>query len=163
MVSGKEAQATSLILTVAILFLLLLPIDVKAAGMSQGCSLWQRMCYPFLHASILHAAVNCWCLLSIVFNRTVMMWQMMVAYAIAVSYPSVWMGQTVTVGLSGMLFALLGIISMTSRKWYLNVAVIGSVILFGYLFPNINASLHLYCYIAGLAVGVINKPVQWAR
>lgn len=163
MVSGKETKVASLVLTVIIAVLLLIPIDVKAAGMSQGCSLWQRMCYPFLHASILHAAVNCWCLLSIVFNRTIMMWQMIAAYAVAVSYPSVWMGQTVTVGLSGMLFALLGIISVMSRKCYLNVAVIGSVILFGYLFPNINASLHLYCYIAGLAVGAINKPVLWTR
>ena len=50
---------------------------------------------------------------------------MIAAYAIAISYPSVWMGQTVTVGLSGMLFALLGTISLMSRKWYLNVAVIG--------------------------------------
>lgn len=161
MVSGKETKAASLVLTAVIAVLLLLPIDVKAAGMSQGCSLWQRLCYPFLHGSILHAAVNCWCLLSIVFNRTITVWQMIAAYAIAVSYPSVWMGQTVTVGLSGMLFALLGTISVMSRKWYLNVAVIGSVILFGYLFPNINASLHLYCYIVGLAVGFINKPVQW--
>ena len=163
MVSGKETKAASLVLTIVIAVLLLLPIDVKAAGMSQGCSLWQRMCYPFLHASILHAAVNCWCLLSIVFNRTIMMWQLMAAYVIAVSYPSVWMGQTVTVGLSGMLFALLGIISVMSRKCYLNVAVIGSVILFGYLFPNINASLHLYCYLVGLMVGLLTTPIRWTR
>lgn len=163
MVSGKETKAASLVLTIVIAVLLLLPINVKAAGMSQGCSLWQRVCYPFLHASILHAAVNCWCLLSIVFNRTIMMWQMIAAYVIAVSYPSVWMGQTVTVGLSGMLFALLGIISVMSRKCYLNVAVIGSVILFGYLFPNINASLHLYCYLVGLMVGLLTTPIRWTR
>lgn len=160
MVQGKETKATSLILTLVVLILLCLPIDIKSAGISQGCTLWQRLSYPFLHGSILHAGVNCWCLLSICFNRNTPMWQLIAAYVIAVSYPSILMNShTATVGMSGVIFALLGIISLTSRKWYVNVAFIMAIILFGYLLPNIDATLHLYCYLVGLIVGLLTKPI----
>ena len=163
MVSGAKTKVASLVLTVVVLTALCLPIDVKAVGLSRGCTLWQRMGYISLHGSILHALVNLWCLLSLCFNRNIPLWQFVTSYAIAVSYPTFLMGDGTTVGLSGMIFALLGMISLASSRWHVNVAFCMVIIGFGYLLPNIDASLHLYCYIAGLAVGAINKPVLWTR
>lgn len=163
MVSGKETKVASLVLTLVIAVLLLLPIDVKAAGMSQGCSLWQRMCYPFLHASILHAAVNCWCLLSICFNQSIHIWKLLAAYIIAISYPELFMGSQSTVGMSGLIFALLGIISLSAGRWYINIPILVCIASCGFLLPNINATLHLYSYIVGLMVGMLTTPLPWSR
>lgn len=166
MVQGKETKVASLVLTLIVFCLLCLPIDVSAVGVSQGCTLWQRLCYSFFHANIIHAAVNCWCLLSICFARPISIWQLVVAYIIASTYPidtlSAWYGnQLPTVGLSGVIFALLGIISVMSRKWWLNVAIIGSFIMAGFFLPHINATLHLYCYLVGLLVGLFTTPISW--
>ena len=163
MVSRTKTKVASLVLTLIVSCLLLLPIDVSTVGIRQGCTLWQRLCYPFLHASLLHAGINCWCLLSISFGSNIPLWKLVVAYLIAVSYPSILMGSQSTVGLSGLVFALLGTICVTSRKWYVNISIILGIICFGFLLPHINATLHLYCYLAGLLVGLLTKPVSWRR
>lgn len=163
MVSGKETKAASLVLTHIALVLLCLPIDANAVGISRGCSLWQRMCYPFFHATILHALVNCWCLLSIAFNSSIHIWKLMAAYIIAISYPDILMGSQPTVGLSGLIFALLGIISLSAGRWYINVPILLCIASCGFLLPNINATLHLYCYLVGLMVGLLTTPLRWKR
>ena len=168
MVPAEKTQAASLILTLLAFVLMLCPIDIRQWGISQGCTFWQRLAYPFLHASWLHVGLNCWCLLSIVFTRDIKPWQLIMAYIIAISYPVDLLSSTAqalspssplsTVGLSGFIFALLGTISLQSRKWYLNIAIIGTFIAIGFLLPGINATLHLYCYLAGLLVSVLTTP-----
>ncbi len=185
MVPAEKTQAASLILTLLAVVLMLCPIDIRQWGISQGCTPWQRLAYPFLHASWLHCAINCWCLLSIVFAREIKPWQLIIAYIIAISYPVDLLSSPLaseatpspsspllpsaaqalspssplsTVGLSGFIFALLGTNSLQSRKWYLNIAIIGLFIAAGFLLPGINATLHLYCYLAGLLVSVLTTP-----
>jgi hypothetical protein len=34
-------------------------------------------------------------------------------------------------------------------------------IIVGFLFPQVNAWVHLYCYVAGQMVGFLNAPVPW--
>lgn len=160
MVPSEKTQAASLVLTLITLCLLLCPIDIQLWGISRGCGLWQRLVYPFLHGSLLHCALNCWCLLSIVFFRRIPLWQLIAAYLIAITYPADLLGvQTATVGLSGVCFALLGIISLASIRCWLNIIAIGTFICVGFLLPNINASLHLYCYLAGLLVSLLTTPI----
>lgn len=198
MVPAEKTQAASLILTLLAFILMLCPIDIRQWGISQGCTFWQRLAYPFLHASWLHVGLNCWCLLSIVFTKDIKPWQLIMAYIIAVTYPVDLLSSALaseaspsspfsplaseatpspsspllpsaaqalspssplsTVGISGFIFALLGTISLQSRKWYLNIAVIGSFIAIGFFVPGINATLHLYCYLAGLLVSVLTTP-----
>lgn len=170
MVPSEKTQAASLVLTLITLCLLMCPIDIQHWGISRGCGLWQRLAYPFLHASLLHCALNCWCLLSIVFFRRIPLWQLIAAYLIAITYPidtlSAWLNCQLsiinsqsTVGLSGVCFALLGIISLASIRCWLNIIAIGTFICVGFLLPNINASLHLYCYLAGLLVSLLTTPI----
>lgn len=167
MVSEEKAKAASLVLTLTVIVLALCPVDISGIGIRQGCPLWQRLSYTFLHAGIMHAIANCWCLLSLTFGQRVRLWQLAVSYAIAVTYPvdticSLQASCLSTVGMSGLCFALIGIITPSARRaaFFLSLAMLLAA---GFLFPGVNATLHLYCCLAGLIVGLLTTPVSWKR
>ena len=87
------------------------------------------------------------------------------AYVIAVTVPVDTLGSFIniaspTVGLSAVVFVLFGSISFeVVRKWYYQGWMLLYLVV-GFLFPNTNAWLHLYCYLAGLLVALLNKPVK---
>jgi len=122
--------------------------------------------YPFVHASLLHCVVNCWCLLCIVFLYDIRPVMLIGAYIIAASYPCSFLdflypsGMLPTVGASGICYALLGRYSFgVKRKLYYQLwwaCFIG----IGFFFPNCNAWLHLYCYLCGLVLALLNKPIK---
>jgi membrane associated rhomboid family serine protease len=140
--------------------------DVAQFGIYQGCAVWKCLTYHFFHANIFHCLCNVWCLLSLVFAYPVKGWQMAAAFIIASLYPFLpslnsQLSTLPTVGLSGVCFALLGMQAfVVGRKLFFFSWVI-AFIAFGFLFPNNNALLHLYCYIAGLTVGFLNSPAPW--
>ena len=118
------------------------------------------MSYPFYHVGIVHALLNAWCLLSVVFIYDISMLRLCLAYIIAVFIPFICLSDTPTVGLSGLVFALFGSISFeVGRKVYYQLWMIAYLII-GFVFPNTNAWVHLYCYLAGCAVALLNKPVK---
>lgn len=135
--------------------------DWHAVGIYAGCPLRCRLLYPFFHANLLHAALNAWALLSIVFIYDVSVWRMLLAYVVAVSAPVGLMGLSApTVGLSGAVYFLFGSLSFeVGRKWYWQAWMLFYLGI-GFLFPNTNAWLHLYCYITGLAIALLNKPIE---
>lgn len=134
--------------------------DWSAVGVFSGCGLCSRLRYPFFHAGLLHAALNSWCLLSVVFIYEISLLRLVLAYCIAVSAPSLCLSDIPTVGLSGLVFALFGSISFeVERKAYYQLWMIAYLII-GFFFTNTNAWVHLYCYLAGCAAALINKPVK---
>lgn len=137
--------------------------DWSAVGVSPGCNILQRLGYSFFHASLIHAAINAWCLISILFLYDVAWWHIVMAYLIATIAPDVVLSSTPTVGLSAVCFALLGMIAyQVKRKLYYNCCM-AIYIALGFLFPLVNGWLHLYCYAAGLFVGFINMPIPCRR
>lgn len=132
----------------------------SAVGVCRGCSILQRLAYSFFHASVIHAAVNAWCFISILFIYHVSWLRIAVAYAIAVSAPAFVLSSIPTVGLSALCFALLGSITFqVKRKLYYN-GCMALYIALGFFFPLVNGWLHLYSYVAGLIVGFLNMPIQ---
>lgn len=130
------------------------------SGVYHGCSFHERILYPFFHAGPIHALINVWCLLSIVFIYSVTICRIMLAYMIAVTIPSFCLSDIPTVGLSGVVFALFGTISFeVQRKAYYQLWMLAYLVA-GFFFPNTNALVHLYCYLAGGAVALLNKPVK---
>ena len=62
-----------------------------------------------------------------------------------------------------MVFALFGRISFeVKRKLYYQAWMIAYLVI-GFLFPNVNAWIHLYCYAIGFAVALINKPIKISK
>ena len=162
---GKEIEKTAgllialYILTSAIIYV----PDWNVVGVARGCDILQRLGYSFFHASLIHAAVNAWCFISILFLYEITWRQMTVAYIIAVAVPEFVLSSVPTVGLSALCFALLGSIALeVKRKLYYN-GCMALYIALGFLFPLVNGWLHLYSYVAGLFVGLLNMPIPCRR
>lgn len=157
----KAAKAMSLLVSILVFCLSLQDMtDWYAVGIYTGCGLGCRMLYPFYHANVLHATLNAWCLLSVIFIYDISLWRFFLSYIIAVTIPSFCLSGIPTVGLSGVVFALFGSISFeVQRKAYYQLWMLAYLVA-GFLSPNTNALVHLYCYMAGGAVALLNKPVK---
>ena len=161
---GKVSKIIALVLSVLALFLSLVSIENwESVGIYTGCGPLCRAIYPLFHANIIHAALNIWCLLSIVFIYDITIWRLLFAYATAISIPTLFLSATPTVGLSGIVFALFGSISFeVGRKLYYQAWMFAYLIL-GFVFPNTNAWIHLYCYAIGSVFALLNKPIKINR
>ena len=133
--------------------LVLSPFD--GAGIHVGCSLVDRLTYPIFHAGFLHAFCNAWCLISLVFLYDLPWHKTALAFAIAISIPPCFLTTTPVVGMSGACFALMGLTVYVVRRKAMLMSWIALFLLLGFLFPNVAAWVHVYCYAVGLAVGAL--------
>lgn len=133
------------------------------AALAADASLWQRLAYPFAHANFLHAAVNAWCLLSLVFSYNVSSWQCLAAYAIAVAVPSFVLTAQPVVGLSGVCFALIGLMSFSVRRRLYYQAWAAAALAIAFFFSNAAALLHLWCYAMGVLMAALTTPIAQLR
>lgn len=164
--SKKFVQGLALAYTAAAVVLGMTAPELHGVSMRADACIVARMLYPFFHVSILHALLNCWCLLSVVFIYDVSAWTVLAAYIVAVTYPAgmlsfLYPGGQTTVGLSGICYFLLGRQSfMVKRKLYWQTSVLATI-LAGFLFPrSVDAWLHLYCYTSGVIAALLNKPIR---
>ena len=177
MVHNEKAKTTALVLTAVCIILSAVHTftgfpQLPAVGICKDCTILARFAYPFFHASLLHALVNCWCLLSLVFYYDVSLCYLLIAYVAAVTFPvGILAAGVPTVGLSAVIFALLGMVSFQAKRKALLHSFVLSSIAFGYLLHVIcsvcgyavaipNSTLHLYGYVAGLIVGFLNSPAH---
>lgn len=169
MAQEKTAKITSLVISAVVVIVYILAETISNIGMYSGAPCINRVLYHFVHASFLHAALNAWCLLSVVFLYDVSAKTLIVAFVIASFFPVNTLSEVLpnseclympTVGLSGVCYALMGYIAfMVKRKLYYHTWL-SIYIGVGFLFPNVNGWLHLYCYIVGLIVGYLNVPLR---
>ena len=81
----------------------------------------------------------------------------------AVVVPGFLLSEVPTVGLSCVCYFLLGtLIFEVKRKLYFLFST-ALYIAVGFLFPSVNALIHLYGYLAGLLVGLLNAPLSCFR
>ena len=156
----KATKITSLLISVVVFCLVFANNEWMSVGIYKDCGLGNRLLYPFFHAGFLHAILNAWCLLSVVFIYNISMVRLFTAYLLSISIPSFLLMDVPTVGLSGVVFVLFGSISFeVGRKLYYQVWMIAYLLL-GFLFPNTNGLIHLYCYAMGCVVALLNKPFK---
>lgn len=191
MVRTAQTKTTALVLVsicliVSVLTSVLDGFPIEKFGICKGSPILARLAYSFFHASIPHALINCWCLLSIVFIYDIPLSSLIIAYITAVTYPadfienlttpiSHWRGvggeALPTVGLSAVCFSLLGQVAFQVRRkrlfhtWVLSFIAIGFILpplcaVCGYAIATPNNLLHIYCYVAGLLVGFLNSPAH---
>ncbi|WP_304423465.1 rhomboid family intramembrane serine protease [uncultured Duncaniella sp.] len=164
MVRQKEAKNAALLTAVVIILMSFTYVpDWSAVGVAVGCPSAARLVYSFFHASPLHAAVNAWCLICVVFLYDVSIWRLLTAYIVAVVVPGFLLSDVPTVGLSCVCYFLLGsLIFEVKRKLYF-MSCMALYIAVGFLFPSVNAVIHVYGYLAGLLVGLLNAPLSCLR
>lgn len=162
----KKEKTTALLLAAVIVALSLTGFSCQYPfGICPGGTWTGRFLYPFFHASILHAVLNVWCLVCLVFVYDIKLSRILMAYLGAVTFPADALSQFLpipavqTVGLSGVVFFLFGSISfeVERRLYYLSWMLFYLAI--GFLFPHTNGWLHLYCYLCGVILAVLNYPI----
>lgn len=164
MVCRKIEKTAGLLIALFIVTSALIYVpEWDTVGIARNCHILQRLGYSFFHTSLVHAAVNAWCLLSILFLYEVSWRRIGCAYVIAITVPGFVLSAVPTVGLSALCFALMGSIAFqVRRKLYYN-GCMALYIAIGMVLPSVNGWIHLYCYLAGLLVGFLNMPVPCRR
>ena len=168
----REAEKTTALVYVAVIFILAVVHavtewpELTQVAVCEDCSLFARMAYPLFHSSLLHAILNAWCLLSIVFIYDVSWLYLITAYLIAVSCPAL-VSCSPTVGASGICFALLGMISFQTLRRFFFHGWMAMIIASGFVMPYLasrlfglnvaqpNNWLHIWCYLIGLIAGYL--------
>lgn len=166
MASEKYAKVAILAVSAIVLLIYIIWGNMPQYGICVGSDALQRFSYHFLHSSLLHALINVWCLLSVGFVYRISLGVLLTAYILASLFPVDTLQLLLpysngfllpTVGLSGICYALMGVVAFqVQRKVYYHLWL-AFYIGIGFLFPNVNGWIHLYCYIAGLGVGLLTE------
>lgn len=114
-------------------------------GFYHGCSWENHLLYSFFHVNGFHLAIN-----------LLVLWQIKgrispvkaFAVAVAASYLPMFVTEP-TMGLSGFLFAVFGVMWGRTGRWKDAIRKAGPFILFTMLLNNVNGCLHLYCFVIG--------------
>ena len=132
--------------------------DWEDVGVYPGCRLQNRFVYPFVHAGLVHALLNVWCLLSVVFLYNVGAWLILAAYISCAIFPECLMVDKPTVGFSGAVFFLFGSVSLRVRRKLYWIGWMAFYIAVGFIMPGTNGFIHLWCFVMGLLFALLNKP-----
>ena len=133
---------------------------------SSGWVVADHALYMFFHASVWHLTGNLfvlWMLRGKLYLVEAFTTAFLMSWLPAV--PGVWnmsAAPLCTVGLSGVIFAIIGIkwgvFCVHRTRGYRTFALkVVPFILLGAVVPNVNWSLHLYCLLMGLFVGVVQS------
>lgn len=131
---------------------------IEDVYLASGVPWWHRVTYMFGHANIVHLGVNVWSLLYIVFLFRVGLWMLLLGMLSASLVPIAFVSVP-TVGLSGVIFFLLGSITSAVRgkpRYLANNLVL---IIFGSFLPNIAWGIHLWCF----GCGILYSLCVWMR
>lgn len=120
-------------------------------GFYSDCPLWNHIAYSFSHANIFHLAVNLIVLWSI---KNKMQTIPALIIAIVASYLPMYVSSP-TVGLSGFLFAVFGLMWGKTGRLLDAVKKVMPFIIITMLIPNMNGLLHLYTFGIGFMTGFL--------
>ncbi len=162
----KEKVTTLLLALFLIVLSVIGTVDWYSVGIYAGSPWTGRGLYPFFHASVFHAILNAWCLCCVMFIYDITVWRLLLAYIVAVTYPVDTVTQlfslpiTPTVGISGCLFFLLGSIAFEVRRRLYYQTWMFFYLIVGFFLPYTNAWIHLYCYLCGIILSLLNYPIK---
>jgi len=156
MLRRKKTKILALALSLIMLALVFAPVDPKTVGLCFHASCapyWSygNLTYSFFHVNVFHWLLNVWCFLSCVFLADVSFRKVLLSYLIACSVPA--MSTIPTIGVSGVCFALLGMIMWRSTQKRSYNIIIGATVacMFALCPKTVNNVLHIYCYLLGVA------------
>jgi membrane associated rhomboid family serine protease len=152
-ITGRYRQftfiATSLIAVLAYL------LGMHHEG-GAGAPKWHALVYQWCHCNVWHLIANIYCVWMIArSNYRVVARQ--VAYAYAISIVMVFLSVP-TQGMSGIIYALLGMLSWQSARIRTYHLWMAGFLLLGLVLPKVNVTLHLLCYGAGLISETFHSP-----
>lgn len=137
-------------------------------GVGHGSTWLSRLLHPLVHGGLLHALVNVYVFWQVVFFCQVGLRHLSCAVVVACCCPSsvaVWPYGVETgapqavVGLSGVVFALLGMVmpAVAGRWRYMALLLVWQ--LAGWFFGTVAVGLHLWCFGLGLMLSVTRRVI----
>lgn len=161
--SGRKKKTFAL-LAVALFLVFGLRPDPGVYGLSATSPWWTEMTYMWMHASFIHYGMNLWVLWQLARLNP---WRhLLAACAAAMLVPDFCLTATPTVGLSGMLFAAMGMMWYRFRDIRRSQLYFGALLALGLaawaLGAPVNPFIHIWCYAAGTVIGILIRP-SWKR
>lgn len=136
---------------------------VCPVGVGPGCGIVPRLLHPLVHVGLLHAVANVYVLWQLVFFCDIRCRHLLGAFVVAcccpswlATWPYGWMhpgaGPTSVVGLSGVVFALVGMqVHRWAGRWRCCALLLLWQVL-GLCVGTVAVGMHLYCFVAGVAL-----------
>lgn len=149
----RNRQLTFVAVSIAATLTYLLGLHLQGGGMSPW---WCSLVYQWCHCNVWHLLANIYCIWMLARSKFRVGGRHIV-YSYLISIAAVFFS-TETQGLSGIIYALLGMLSWQSAQirtyhlWMLGFLVLGLIL------PNVNFTLHLLCYGAGLIIEMFHTP-----
>lgn len=145
----EKTKILSFVLSAVIIVVSLLDIDISHYALSPLNSPLGNLSYHFFHVNVFHAITNVWCLLGIVFFYKVRVRDFIIAFAVAASIPTQ-LCIAPSVGLSGMLYALMGLIMpQVSRKiYFISWFAVWNIL--ALIIGGSAVEVHTYCFAVAL-------------
>ncbi len=136
------------------------PAGGWGVGIAPDASWMARAAHPWMHTGVIHAVVNCYVLLQLTFFCDVSLRKLAVAYLIACLCPaSVAMmgGQGRVVGMSGVVYALMGMMLTKMPRRLRLCGWIAAYLLMGYAVGGVAVVFHLYCLVIGWGISRVSR------
>ena len=132
-------------------------IGYDGMGLYEGCSIQNRLSYPFFHQNIFHAAVNLYVFHQCYRAISCGIGHIATFYLIAIRYQLT--SSIQIIGLSGFMYADRGVIApyVGNRVRY-NVTILIYICIRIFV-PCMAVGVHIYCYVLGLLWGYLNAPL----
>ena len=141
-----------------VLYLLTVLIAWGGLGTSWGYSadtpLWTHFTFHFAHGNVFHLAANMFVLYTLIFLRNDKWWMWLVSYIIATLCSFIVTTHFITIGFSGIIFVVYGIIFLKDGIKWKPLAQVSLFMLLSCLFANKMAiGLHFVCLFSGTLIG----------
>ena len=126
-------------------------------GLYIGAPLYARLLHPLVHTGLVHAILNVYVWLQIVFFCPIRLRHLFTAWLITCCCPTAiaTLGAASTdhvVGLSGIIYVLLGTQMNRARDRVSYNIWIATYLFMGWLIGGIAVAFHLYCYLMGIII-----------
>lgn len=118
-----------------------------------------RLTYHFFHDNIFHLILNAWTLLSVVFAYNTTLNNIIAAFIVASTIPECCIYNNPTIGMSALVFYMLGAISFTVKDKIIYQLWMMAFIAIGYYISNTNFAIHLYTYAVGVISALFTEPI----
>lgn len=157
-------KSNSIVMLLAFIAFVFFRFDSEAWGLVSGCGLLNHLTFSFTHANIFHIACNAYCMLLMMWSANIKWWwwpfALVLVFMVSFAVPC----HTVTVGFSGVQFAIIGMtLALGKLTWKRCLPVLVSLAVSVLLARNLAAGIHIMSCIVGFVAMLIVEGYKELR
>lgn len=151
---------TKIAITSVLTLIYLSGIPTQSYGFYTEAPWWTHFTYLFFHGSLIHLACNIYALWFCLNERTYPKRILIpILYAITVASSFVYISDQPTVGISGAIFAMLGI-NLVRVPTRINILYMVVILISGFVIPQIAGSIHLTSFLIGCTIAIFTQNIK---